>query len=100
MFYTTTNEKGESTEMIVIDFSPIGEVTALYDDRLIDVFENLGKVRRPRASDINEDPDTGLFIADLTRCGGPILEGQRLKKDAEAMEVAWITENIIGYQAD
>jgi len=85
-------------EVVVIDFSPTGRVTAIYDDELLDVLAGLGELRRPRASDINEDA-TGMFVADLSRVGGPILPGTQLKRDAERAEVAWLTRNVVGYVA-
>jgi len=90
----------DKDEVVVFDFSPTGQVTVLYDDRLHDVLSGLGTLRRPRASDVNEDDETGLFVADLGRIGGPVLPGTRLKKDAERAEVAWITANVIGYQPE
>jgi hypothetical protein len=92
------NGISEDEEVVVIDVSPTGEITAIYDDQLCDVFESLGTLRRPRASEINEDPDTGLFVPDLTLSGGSQLPGRRLKREAEADEVAWLLRNRVGYQ--
>lgn len=89
---------GVECEVAVIDVSPAGEITAIYDDELRDVFVALGELRRPRASDINEDSATGKFFADLSKIGGPILTGFDFKKDAERAEVAWITKHVVGYR--
>ena len=85
-------------ELVVIDVDPTGKITAIYDDSLCDLFESLGTLRRPRASEINEDPVTGLFVPDLTLSGGPVLPGRRLKREAEADEVSWLLRNRVGYQ--
>ena len=90
----------DNSDIVVIDVSPIGEITAIYDDSLCDVFESLGRLRRPRASEINEDPETGLFVADLELSGGPVLPGRRLKQDAERAEVEWLLTNRVGYQME
>lgn len=97
MLYEENNADGTVDEVAVLDFSPTGRITALYDDELHDVLTGLGTLRRPRASDINEDDQTGLFVPDLGRIGGPVLPGQQLKHDAERVEVNWITRHVIGY---
>ena len=89
-----------NNDLVVIDVSPTGEIAAIYDDSLCDVFEALGRLRRPRASTIEEDPETGLFVPDLTLIGGPVLPGHRLKRDAERAEVAWLLEHRVGYAID
>ena len=84
-------------EVVVIDIDETGKVTAIYDDEINDVLSSLGKLRRPRASSIDEDAETGLFVADLSPVGGPVLDGEVLKHDAERAEVSWITRNKVGY---
>ena len=84
-------------EIVVIDVSPTGKITAIYDDSLCGLFESLGTLRRPRASEIDEEPETGLFVPDLALSGGPRLPGRRLKKEAEADEVAWLLRHKVGY---
>ena len=84
-------------DLVVIDIDPTGTITAIYDDSLCNVFESLGKLRRPRASEINEDEDTGLFVPDLRLSGGPVLPGRRLKREAERDEVDWLLKNKVKF---
>lgn len=71
-----------------------GELTAIYDDRLRGFLDSPGPLRISRASAVEPAPD-GTWTVDLTRSGGPIFVGIKLKQEALDREVEWLNENII-----
>jgi hypothetical protein len=76
-----------------ITIAPDGTCRLIYSDDLLDLLDE-GRSEVRRASEVEPGPD-GLWQADLTRSGGPVLRGFRRRADALAAEVAWLNENVL-----
>jgi len=92
-----TNENNE--EVVVINCDQNLQVSAIYDDEISDLLQNLGSVKIQRASHV-EPTEDGQWQADLSPVDGPVLGPFLLRKDALDAEVAWLMENIFNVQCN
>jgi hypothetical protein len=67
-----------------------GSVLGIYGEEI--ALDALGPVRISRASHVEPDQD-GLWMADLSPVGGPVLGPFDRRSDALEAEVAWLEEN-------
>ena len=68
-----------------------GSARGIYADALRDVYEALGTLTVRRASHVEPGPD-GLWYADLSPVGGPVLGPYRLRQEALDAEVEALKE--------
>lgn len=81
-----------STET-VLTIDGEGEITAIWDDSLAGLVELAETVDCRRASHVEMGAD-GLWYADLSPVGGPVLPGEWRRADALAAERAWLREHL------
>lgn len=70
-----------------------GGLQFVYDDELA-FLSALGATSTRRASHV-EPNDNGLWTADMSPVGGPVLGPFDLRGEALAAEVEWLKENVI-----
>jgi hypothetical protein len=71
-----------------------GEITYIYDDKLIRLAEHSASLFTARASHVEPDDD-GTWTVDLSPCNGPIRQGFQLRQEALDFEREWIEENVL-----
>lgn len=77
---------------IILSFNNEGQMKTLYNENI--ELEALGKLNIKRASHV-EPTNDGLWTADLTPIGGPILGPFKKRSIALEEEVNWINNNIL-----
>ena len=82
-----------SLDETVVNISPDGIVTFIYDDALRDLME-AGSAKICRASHVEPDDD-GHWVADLGPVQGPKLGPFSMRRDALAAEKEWLEQNVL-----
>jgi len=75
-----------------------GRLRFIWTDELSELI-HVGTPTIKRASDVEPLPD-GRWIADLSRCGGPVLGPFWKRNEALAAEAAWLRANRLFTQGD
>lgn len=76
-----------------IRISKKGDLTYIYDDRLIGLQEHCN-ARITRASHV--EPSQSGWLADMGPSNGPVLGPFQTRKEALDSEVEWLSINVIG----
>lgn len=76
---------------IIISIDRKGTITAIYDDRLSELFKQ-GQLTIKRASHV-EPTENGQWAADMSPVGGPTLGPFRFRETALNAEVEYLKEN-------
>ena len=77
----------------LIAIRPNGVIEFMYDDDLRPLFET-GEPKIRRASHVEPTPD-GLWQADLSPIGGPVLNATQRREDALRQEAQWIQKEYL-----
>ncbi len=78
--------------MVSIIFDPDGNVRHIYDDSLVELDRALGEFHVKRASHV-EPTEDGMWTADMSPVGGPLLGPFRTHEIALAKEKAWLQKH-------
>lgn len=72
-----------------------GNILTIYDDSLAELIDNGGEIVTRRASHVEPQMNTaGLWSADLSPVGGPMLAGFSTRASALDAELAWLNEHL------
>lgn len=82
---------------VQISIKPDGSLFFVHDDNLAALLSE-GDARIVRASNVEPNPDTLQWEADLAPIHGPLLTGFASRGEALAAEVQWLNQNLTRLQ--
>mgnify|MGYP001608309897 CR=1 FL=1 len=71
----------------------VGGIRAVYDDRLLPLFDALGSVRIERASEVEWDSSSREWLA-VHKASGQVIGRSRNRQEAVRQEVEWLERRV------